>query len=69
MNPKVDKMTTGDLVVWNVTQGHAYFDSNFRKIGILVKKIDQFEHWIYADVLDEQGKFDRVMLYKRDNPL
>ena len=69
MNPRVDRMEVGDLVVWNVTRGFNYFDDSLRRIGILVKKIDEFEHWIYADVVNEQGKFDRVMLYKKDNPL
>ena len=69
MNLKKDRTRVGDFVIWNVAKGHAYFDDSLQRFGILIKKIEQFDYWIYADVLDEQGKLDRVMLYKQDNPL
>ena len=64
-----DRTTIGDLVVWHVTRGHAYFDASRQKFGILLRKIEQHEYWIYADVLNEQGQCDKVMLYKEDNPV
>ena len=69
MNPRKDRTAIGDLVTWNVTRGHAYFDSSQHRRGILIKKLENYEYWLYADVLDEKGVLNTVMLYKEDNPI
>ena len=62
-------MKLGDLVIWNVTRGHAYFDNSLQRYGILLRELEDYENWVYADVLDERGLRDKVMLHKEDNPL
>ncbi|NBO55794.1 MAG: hypothetical protein EBU84_14695 [Actinobacteria bacterium] len=67
--PGEDPMKPGDLVIWNVTRGYAYFDNSLQRYGILLRELEDYENWVYADVLDEQGRRDKVMLYKEDNPV
>ena len=69
MNPRKDRTAIGDLVTWNVTRGHAYFDSSQQRCGILLRELEDYENWVYAEVLNEQGRRDKVMLYKEDNPV
>ena len=64
-----DRTQIGDLVVWNTTQEHAYFDTSLQRFGILLRKIEHHGYWLYAEVLNEQGRLDKVMLYKEDNPV
>lgn len=56
------------MITWTSARGHAYFDGPKHR-GILLRKLEEYEYWIFGDVLDEQGKVDRVMLYKAENPL
>jgi len=64
-----DKMNIGDIVTWTTSKNHDYFNESFRRRGILLKKIEIYDYWVFGDVLNEQGKVDRAMLYKGDNPL
>ena len=64
----VDRMNVGDMVTWTSSRSHAYFVGP-KHHGILLRKLEQYEHWVFCDVLNEQGKTDRVMLYKEENPL
>lgn len=64
-----DRMNVGDMVSWSTSKNHDYFNIDFKKRGILIQKLENYDYWIYATVLDEQGKVDKVMLYKEDNPL
>jgi len=68
LNHNVDRMNIGDMVIWTSSRGHAYFVDP-KQYGILLKKFEQYERWIFCDVLDEQGKINKAMLYKKDNPL
>jgi len=65
---RIDRMNVGDMVTWTSSRGHAYFVGP-KHHGVLLKKLEQYEHWVCCDVLNEQGKIDRVMLYKEENPL
>lgn len=70
MNRKcADRMNIGDMVSWTNSKNHDYFNDQFRRYGILIEKLEEFEHWVLACVLGTQGKIDRVMLHKGDNPL
>lgn len=65
----VDRMSIGDIVSWSTSKNHDYFNDAFRNYGILLRKIEEYEHWVFCDVLNKQGKVDKVMLYKGENPL
>ena len=67
--PGEDPVRPGDFVVWNVTRGYAYFDNSLQRCGILLKELEDYDNWVYAEVLNEQGRRDKVMLHKEDNPI
>jgi len=67
-NNRIDRINVGDMITWTSAREHAYFDGPKHR-GILLRKLEEYEYWIFGDVLDEQGKVDRVMLYKAENPL
>jgi hypothetical protein len=61
-------MKTGDMVTWTVTSNHDYF-SDCKKVGIFLREVSIYQHWILAEVLDCLGQRQQVMLLKRSNPL
>ena len=68
MNPKLDRTNVGDLVQWTNTKSYDYFNGE-KCYGIILQKVEEFEYWIFARVLDITGRRQEVMIYKKDNPL
>lgn len=62
-------MKPGDLVKWMNAKGHDYMNADNARIGIFVKQVDVFDHWILAEILDENCKKIVVMLMKEINPI
>ena len=61
-------MKPGDLVKWTTTLNHDYFNGNFN-LGIFLGRVETYDRWVLAEVLDSQGKKSTVTLQKEINPL
>jgi len=68
-NIRIDRINVGDMVWWSTSKNHDYFNDAFRDYGILLRKIDEYDYWVFCDVLNKRGTIDKVMLSKKDNPL
>lgn len=62
-------MKLGDLIKWSYTTTHDYFSICETQLGIFIKKIDDFDHWVLAEILDNKGTIKIVMVQKSTNPL
>jgi len=68
-NNRIDRINVGDMVWWSTSKNHGDFNDAFRDYGILLRKIDEYDYWVFCDVLNKRGTIDKVMLCKKDNPL
>jgi len=62
-------MKLGDLVQWANIEKHDYFSNDDSHLGIFLREIEIYDHWILAEVLDDRCKKVVVMLQKELNPL
>lgn len=62
-------MKLGDLVSWTNVKNHDYFDSKKVQLGIFLKELEIYDHWVLAEVVDSLGQRTVTMLQKRDNPI
>lgn len=58
-----------DLVKWSKVSEYDYMNYDNSHLGILLKEIELYDHWILAEVLTDTGQKDIVMLQKEINPL
>lgn len=62
-------MKQGDLIEWSEIKNHDYMDRCNAKLGIFLKELEQYDHWVLAEIIDNFGKLNVVMLQKSNNPI
>ncbi len=65
----MNQLRVGDLVQWCSTTKQDYFNYNESNLGIFLRNVERFDHWVLAEVLDRNGQVKIVMLQNGVNPL
>lgn len=59
-------MKLGDLVWWSEVQKHDYLNLNSTHLGVFIKELEIYDHWVLAEVINDVGQISVVMLQKNN---